>query len=313
MSIKVLVTPRSFAKTSSRPLDMLAERKFEIVRNPYGRILSKQEMIELIADVDAIIVGVDPLDRDVLAHARKLKVISKYGVGLDNVDLDYARDRGIRVAAALGANVEAVADYTLALMLAVARKVIPIDRACRRFDWSKPTTLDVYGRTLGIVGLGSIGRAVAERARGFRMNVLAYDVRQDEAYAAEHGIEYVPLEELLRRSDFISLHSPLTGDNRHLIGEEQLALMKPTAVLINTARGGLIDEQALFRALKENRIWGAGIDVFEQEPPSNRELLELDNIVIGSHCAASTVQAVENMGIMAAENVIRNLPGEGCA
>ena len=313
MGYKILITPRSFGRTGTRPLDMLAERQFEIVRNPCGRILSKPEMIELIADVDAVIVGVDPLDREVLVHARKLKAISKYGIGLDNVDLDYAAERGIRVAAAHGANVQAVADYTLALMLAVARMVVPIDRACRRLDWSKPTTLDVYGRTLGIVGLGNIGKAVAERAGGFRMKLLAFDVWRDEAFAAAHGIEYVSLEELLRRSDFISLHSPLTGDSRHMIGEAQFALMKPTAVLINTARGGLIDEQALYRALAEKRIWGAGIDVFEEEPPLNRKLLELDNIVVGSHCAASTVQAIENMGVMAAENVIRMLLEEGCA
>jgi D-3-phosphoglycerate dehydrogenase len=277
--------------------------------NPFGRILSKQEMIELISEVDAIIVGVDPLDQDVLSHARQLKVIAKYGVGTDNIDVDYATSRGIPITVTQGANVDAVADYTLALMLAVARRIVPIDRACRIGDWGKITTLDVSGKTLGIVGLGNIGKAVAKRAAGFDMRVLAFDVYRDEAYAARHGIEYVPFDELLRQSDFISLHAPLNDKNRYLISYEQFEWMKRTAIVVNTARGGLIDEQALLWALREERIWGAGIDVFEREPPETPELLQLDNLVIGSHCAASTVQAIENMGVLAAGSVIQVLSG----
>ena len=304
---KVLVTPRSFAANGSRPLDMLKDRGCEVVLNPFGRILEKREMMELIRGMDAVIIGVDPLDGEVLAQADRLKVISKYGVGTDNIDLAAAERRGIRVTVTAGANTEAVADYTMALMLAAARRIIPIDRRCRHLDWSKMTAVDVWGKTIGIVGLGAIGQGVARRAQGFNMRVLAYDIVQDEAYAARHGIRYVPLRELLTEADFVSLHLPLTEQTYHLIGAEELRLMKPHAVLVNTARGGLVDEKALIEALRNRRIWGAGLDVFEREPPEHRELLELDNVVLGSHSAASTFQAIENMGIMAAAHVLEAL------
>lgn len=308
MSWKVAVTPRSFGKSSSLPLDMLKQRGCEVVLNPYGRILDKAEMKELIRDADAVIVGVDPLDADVLSAASRLKVISKYGVGTDNIDQAFAASKGIRVAVAAGANTDAVADYTLALMLAVARRVVPIDQGCRRLDWQKQTAVDVWGKTVGLIGLGAIGKGVARRAKGFNMNVLAYDLYPDPEYAARNGVEYVSLDRLLRESDFISLHLPLTEQTHHIIGRAEFEKMKPTAVLVNTARGGLIDERALLRVLRENRIWGAGIDVFSQEPPEEKELLQLCNIVIGSHTAASTFQAIENMGVMAAENVLKHMP-----
>jgi D-3-phosphoglycerate dehydrogenase len=308
MSWKVAVTPRSFGKSSSLPLDMLKQRGCEVVLNPYGRILDKAEMKELIRDADAVIVGVDPLDADVLSAASRLKVISKYGVGTDNIDQTFAASKGIEVAVAAGANTDAVADYTLALMLAVARRIVPIDQGCRRMDWQKQTAVDVWGKTVGLIGLGAIGKGVARRAKGFDMRVLAYDLYQDPEYAARNGIEYVSLDRLLRESDFISLHLPLTEQTHHIIGPAEFEKMKPTAVLVNTARGGLIDEAALLRVLRENRIWGAGIDVFSQEPPEEKELLQLGNIVIGSHTAASTYQAIENMGVMAAENVLKHMP-----
>ncbi|WP_200962436.1 phosphoglycerate dehydrogenase [Paenibacillus sp. Soil750] len=307
MTYKVMVTPRSFGKGNSQPIDMLREHGCELILNPYGRIMNKQEMVALIKEVDAVIVGVDPIDQEVLDHASKLKVISKYGVGTDNIDLNYARERGIPVTVTAGANKDAVADYTIALMLAAARRMLPIDKACRQLNWNKITSVDVWGKTLGLIGLGAIGKGVAARARGFNMNILAYDLIQDEAYAAEHQIDYVGLNELLSTADFISLHLPLTEQTHHLIGAKELASMKETAVIVNTARGGLIDEQALLAALQENRIWGAGMDVFEQEPPENKGFLELDNLIIGSHCAASTYQAIENMGVMAAANVLEYL------
>ncbi|WP_053376492.1 phosphoglycerate dehydrogenase [Paenibacillus sp. FJAT-27812] len=307
MAYKVMVTPRSFGKGNSQPIDILRENGCELVLNPYGRILNKQEMAEMIRDADAVIVGVDPIDQEVLEQATKLKVISKYGVGTDNIDLNYARDKGIPVTVTNGANKDAVADYTMTLMLAAARKMIPIDKACRQLNWNKITSVDVWGKTLGLIGLGAIGKSVAARAKGFNMDIIAYDLMKDETYASENQIKYVSLDELLRCADFISLHLPLTDKTLHLIGAQELASMKETAVIVNTARGGLIHEQALLEALKEKRIWGAGLDVFEQEPPQDKGFLELDNLIIGSHCAASTYQAIENMGIMAAANVLEHL------
>ncbi|ADK14230.1 MULTISPECIES: phosphoglycerate dehydrogenase [Clostridium] len=304
---KILITPRSFGKHSKKPFELLKQRGFELVVNPYGRILTQDEMIKEVADVDGIIIGVDPLNAEVLKHAKKLKVISKYGVGTDNIDLNYAKNNNITITITKGANSDAVADYAFALMISVARKIVTIDRGCRKLDWSKVTSIGMYGKTLGLIGLGNIGKGVAKRAKGFDMKVLAYDVYKDMNFASRNNVQYVTIEKILKEADFISIHLPLTKETKYIIGEKELNMMKENAVIVNTARGGLIDENALYDALKNNRIWGAGIDVFEQEPPKNKELLDLNNIVVGSHCAASTFEAVDNMGIMAANNIIENI------
>jgi D-3-phosphoglycerate dehydrogenase len=311
---KVLVTPRSFGKHSKTPIQLLQDAGYDVQLNPYNRILSKSEMKDAIKDVDGIIVGVDPLDEEVLKEAKNLKAIAKYGVGTDNIDLDYATKHQIPVSITAGANTDAVADYTMSLMLAAARKVTAIDVKCREKDWTKITTVDVYGKTLGLIGIGNIGKGVAKRAKGFDMKILAYDLVEDYEFARKHGITYVKsIRDILRESDFISLHLPLNDKTRHIISYEEFQVMKSTAVIINTARGGLINEDALENALKNNLIWGAGVDVFEQEPPSNLDLLSLDNIVIGSHCAASTIQAIDNMGIFSSRNLLESLllKGEG--
>jgi D-3-phosphoglycerate dehydrogenase len=307
MPEKILITPRSFGKTDPRLFTLLEEAGYELVLNGTGGILDKKQITELIAPCAGVILGVDPLDADVIAAAPHLRAISKYGVGVDNIDLNAAKARGIKVSRTVGANAEAVADYAVALMLALSRKLLPIDQSCRRSDWSKVTTLDFNHKTLGLIGLGAIGKNVAQRAQAFSMRVLAYDVMWDAEYAQAHGIEYAEPETILRTADFISLHLPLLPSTENFIGEKELAMMKPTAVLINTARGGLVDEAALLDALRHNRIYGAGIDAFRVEPPEDKSWFELDNVVLGSHCAASTTGAVENMGRMAAENLLRDL------
>lgn len=309
MSFKILVTPRSFGKNDPSPIALLRERGYELVMNPYGKILTKEQMIEHIRDVDGVVVGVDPLDAEVLAAGAKLKAVAKYGVGTDNIDVAFAESRGIKVTKTVGANSDAVSEFAVTLMLAVARRAAFIDAECRKLNWSKINSIQMTGKTLGLVGLGAIGKLVAKKVRGFDMEVLAYDAFQDKEYAAANGIEYVDLETLLKRADFISIHVPLIDSTVKMISGPQFDLMKRTAVIVNTARGGIIDEEALLAALKANRIWGAGIDVFEEEPPKNVELLKLDNIVVGSHCAASTVEAVDNMGSMSARNLIRSLEG----
>jgi D-3-phosphoglycerate dehydrogenase len=301
---KVLVTPRSFGKVSEEAFDILKAAGFEVTLNPCGRILTEAEMIENIAGADALIAGVDPVTKQVIDAAPNLKVISKYGVGLDNIDVEYAKKKGIAVTITRGANTEAVADYAFTLMLCAARSIIPIDRGCRSLDWSKVTTLGVYGKTIGIMGTGAIGKAVARRAVGFGMKLLAYDLYPDLEFAKAHGMMYTDVETIYRGADFITLHLPATDDTKGMIGRDQLALMKKTAVIVNTARGGIINEAALYEALKEKKIWGAGLDVFETEPPKGNPLLDLDNIVIGSHCAASNFDAVDNMSLYAAKNVV---------
>ena len=305
--MKVLVTPRSYGKTNPHLFDMLQNAGLEVIRNETGGILNKETIKTLLADCDGIIVGVDPLDAEVLSAAPKLKAIAKYGVGVDNIDMAFCKERGIKVSRTVGANSVAVADYTMSLILAVARKIVLIDSHCRQNDWKKITTQDVSNSTIGILGLGVIGKLVAQRAQGFGMKVIAYDPQWDDAYAAAHNIRNATPEEIYQECDVISLHLPLLPSTRNTIGAEQLAMMKKDTILINTARGGLIDENALLDALEKGQIYGAGIDAFSQEPPKDQRWFKLDNVILGSHCAASTVGATDNMGTMATENILHDL------
>jgi D-3-phosphoglycerate dehydrogenase len=300
---KILATPRSFGQVGD-PVGLLERAGYTVVKNPVGRILTEREMRLHLADAVGVIVGVDPLNADVLDAAKQLRAISKYGVGADNIDVARAEARGIPVSITRGANADAVADYAFTLMAAGARRLLPIDARCHRRDWGKVTSLDIWGKTLGILGLGAIGKGLARRAAGFNMRVLAYDVYWDPDYAQRQGIVYAEPEEIYRSCDFISLHLPLTDASRHMIADAQFEMMKPTAILVNTARGGLVDETALVRALREGTIYAAGVDAFAEEPPADEALYALDNLVMGSHCAASTQGAVENMGMMAAQNLL---------
>ena len=309
--MKVLVTPRSFGQTDKYAFQMLEDAGFCVIRNDTGGILSEAQLLGYISDCEGVILGVDPLTSTVIEKSPKLKAVAKYGVGVDNIDLEACKERGISVSRTVGANADAVADYAFALMLAVARNIIPIDASCRKSDWGKTSALDVNGKILGLIGLGAIGKGVVTRASGFGMRVLAYDVFWDEKYAISAGIERMSVAEICEQADFISIHAPLTEQTRNMIGEEQIKKMKKTAIIINTARGGIIDEAALLAALKKGQIFGAGIDAFEVEPPTNTEWFTLPNVVLGSHCAASTAGAIEKMGRMAAANLIRDLLNEG--
>lgn len=307
--MKILVTPRSFGKTDPEIFDWMEKSGLEIVRNDTGGILTTENMAEMLMDCEGVILGVDPLNASVIDRAPQLRAVAKYGVGVDNIDLEACQKRGIKVSRTVGANSDAVADYAFTLMMAVARKLITIDARCRQGDWGKNTAIDIYGKKIGILGFGAIGRGVAQRAQGFNMDVMAYDVYWDEEYASKHNITRATPEEIYKEADFISIHVPLNEQTRGMIGKEQLTIMKPSAILINTARGGIIDEAELLIALQKNRIYGAGLDAFEEEPPKNTAWFELNNVVLGSHCAASTVGATEKMGRMAVENLIRDLDG----
>jgi len=304
--MKILVTPRSFGKTDPYAFDILRNAGLEVIVNDTGGILDRERLAELLSDCDGVVLGVDPLDASVLAKAARLKAVAKYGVGVDNIDLGECEKRGIKVSITVGANSDAVADYAFALMMAAARRVIEIDAKCRRKDWSKTNGLDIYGKTLGLLGFGAIGKCMAARAKGFGMRVLAHK-RSWSSADEEAGVEKASPEEIYALADFISIHLPLTEGTRGMISREQLSAMKPGAVLINTARGGIVDENALLEALKNKTIHGAGIDAFEEEPPGNPAWYELDNVVMGSHTAASTNGATEKMGRMAAANLLRDL------
>lgn len=289
----------------------LRDAGFETVHSPLTGGRTEEEMIDLLRGIDGAIVSMDPFTARVLAAAPQLKVISRTGVGYDAIDVKAATARGIVVTTTPGVNRHAVADWTFALILCCARKLRENLAEVRRGGWVRHEGCDLAGKTLGIVGLGTIGKEVARRAQAFQMRILACDLAQDVPFAEGHGIAYVSLEDLLRRSDFISLHLFLSGASRHLINADRLALMKPTAFLINTARGGLVDTAALCRALKEQRIAGAALDVVEDEPLcADSPLRALDNVYLSPHVGGATADARRLSGAMAAENLIRALKGE---
>jgi D-3-phosphoglycerate dehydrogenase len=273
---------------------------------------SEDELIEALQGVDAVVASTEPYTKRVLEAAPRLKVISRTGVGYDAIDLGAATACGIAVCTTVGSNDSTVADFAVMLMLALSRELFRGHAEVASGGWTRPFGHDFFGSTVGIVGLGTIGKRLVERLIGFQCHLLAYDVYRDEAFARERGLRYVELPDLLRESDFVTLHAPLVPATRGLIGERELRLMKPTANLVNTARGPLIQEQALHRALKERWIAGAGIDVFEQEPPVGSPLLDptLDNIILAPHMAGITDESSRRSALMACETVSHLLGGD---
>lgn len=286
-------------------------KKCEVEVNKEDRVLTKREIIEGVRGKDGLLcLLTDRIDAEVMdAGAPTLKVISNYAVGFDNIDVPEATRRGIAVTNTPGVLTETTADLTWALLMAIARRIVEADKFVRKGGWKgwAPSLFlgrDVYGKTLGIVGLGRIGKAVARRAAGFEMKVLYFDVRRDEKAEKELGIRFVSLEELLRESDFVSIHVPLAKETWHLIGEKELRLMKPAAFLVNVARGPIVDEAALIRALREHWIAGAALDVYEKEPYVPPELLQLENTVLLPHLGSASVETREKMAMMAVENLL---------
>jgi len=283
----------------------------ETVYRPWHGGRTEEELIGLLQGIDGAIVSTDPFTARVIQAADRLKVISRTGVGYDAVDVPAATARGVIVTTTPGVNRHAVADWALALMLCCARKVPENLAEVRQGTWTRYEGMDLDGKTLGVVGLGTIGKEVAKRAKAFGMRLLAFDLVQDLPFAEGQRIVYVSLEDLLRQSDFVSIHCFLNAATRHLINGERLALMKPTAFLINTARGGIVDTEALYQTLRAKRIAGAGLDVFEGEPlRADSPLRALENVYLSPHCAGSTADARERSGTMAAENLVRGLRGE---
>lgn len=307
--MRVLVTATSFGKVSDRGKRMLEEAGCELLFNPYGRPYTETELIEAVRGIDGIIAGVDPFSEAVLARADRLRVIARRGAGVDAVDLAAATARGIAVTNTPGANSTAVADLTLGVMLAISRNLLPSAVALREGRWFRPLGRELGGRTLGLLGLGRIGRAVARRAAGFGMRVVAHDPNWPTEEAARLGVERASQAEVLAQSDYVSLHLPLTPETEGLIGEAELRAMRPTAYLINTARGELVQEEALVRALREGWIAGAALDVFRQEPPFGSPLMELPNVLPTPHLSSQTEEAVEAMDLGAVENLLAVLAG----
>lgn len=309
----VLATPRSFAAADQAPVKLLEENGCNVIKLPKeGGTLSEQ-LPEYLPQADAVISGLEEYDQKLLQTAKKLKVISRYGVGYDKIDLNAAKEMGIRVTNTPGANGESVADLAMALMLCAARHVGEMDRAIRDGRRDKPISgVEMWQKTLGVIGTGRIGKGVICRAAGFQMRVLAYDAYPDEAFLAAHNGTYTDLDTLFRKSDFITIHCPLTEETRHLVNAARLSQMKKTAVIVNTARGGIIDEDALYTALQTKTIAAAALDATQQEPPCDSPLTKLPNCILTPHAGAATSEAGNRMGMLAAQNVLDILSGRDC-
>ncbi|MDA4122092.1 MAG: D-glycerate dehydrogenase [Thaumarchaeota archaeon] len=279
---------------------------------------SREVLLREVVDVDGLFCNInEKIDAQLMDAGKKLKVVASMSVGFDHIDQAAATARSIMTTNTPGVLTEAVADETLALMLDVSRRIAEADKYVRAGKWKIKWTpmlmvgRDVYGKTLGIYGLGRIGVAVANRARGFNMKVIYYDVFRNQELEKKHGIEFKSKEEVLRESDFFSVHVPLLPETRNSIGAKELAMMKRTAFLINTARGGVVDEKALIEALQAGTIAGAGLDVFEKEPIEiDNPLLKMDNVVLAPHLASGSIESRTAMAVLAAKNLVAALQGE---
>jgi len=277
----------------------------------------REVLLEKVRNVEGLLsLLTDKVDAELMDKAPKLKVVSNCAVGFDNIDIHEATKRGILVGNTPGVLTDTTADFAFTLLMAAARRVVEGDKQVRAGGWKTwgPMILlgqDIHGATLGIIGLGRIGATVARRAKGFGMRLLYYDVVRQKKLEDELGIQYLELERLLAESDFITIHTNLTAETHHLIGAKQFEKMKRTSVLVNTSRGPIIDNMALYEALRNGKIGFAALDVTEPEPlPANHPLLTLDNIIVTPHIASASVVTRTKMGLIAAENLIAGLKGE---
>ena len=303
---------------------MLPEPAIELLRqnckveiNPEDRVLTREELLEKVKGRDAVLcLLTDIIDEEVLETAgRQCKIFANYAVGYNNIDIEAATKRRIIVTNTPGILTDATADLAWSLLFAVARRIVESDKYTRegKFKgWAPMLFLgrDITGKTLGVIGAGRVGTNFARKSKGFEMKVLYNDIKRNEEFENETGSTYVDKETLLKECDFISIHVPLLPTTKHMIGEKEFNLMKNTAVLINTSRGPVIDEKALAKALKEGKIWRAGLDVYENEPILEPELAELDNVVIVPHIGSATIETRTNMALMAARNITAVFRGD---
>ena len=282
----------------------LEERGFDVIVDPRHRTLNREELVEQLRGAYAFVAAAETVDDAVLEQAPDLKVVSRMGVGYDKIDVDALSRRGVALTITPGANAGAVAEYAVALMMAVTRRVIQIDSMTRRGQWQTQFGHSIQGKTLGIIGLGNIGKKVAQYLSGFEMKVVACDSFPDKTYADAHQITMLPMEEVICQSDYLFIHAPYTPQTYHLMSEKQFSQMKRGAFFINCARGEIVDEQALYRALESGHLAGAALDVFEQEPvDTHNPLLSLENVVVSSHTAGMTYEGRKKVIDMAFQNV----------
>ena len=309
--MKIFVT----RKIPERGLDIL-RKNHEIEVNPYDRVLSKKEIIKGLEGKEGLLcLLTDKIDKEVIESEPKLKMIANYAVGYNNIDVDAATKNKIPVSNTPGVLTDTTAEMAWALLFSTSRRIVEGDKFTRDGEfkgWAPMLMLgqDISSKTLGVIGTGRIGTAFALKSKGFQMKVLYHDKKKNKKLENELNAEKVDLETLLKESDFISIHVPLLESTKHMITEKELKMMKETSVLINTSRGPVIDETALAKALKENWIFAAGLDVYENEPDINEDLLKLDNVVLEPHSASASIETRTKMSVIAAENMIEGLNGQ---
>lgn len=311
--MKILVTPTSLQPGKGlQALETLKAFSEDLVFNTTGKPLAEDDLIPLLKDCDGYIAGLDFVTEKVINACPNLKVISRYGAGFDRVDIAAAKAKGIPVTNTPGVNAEAVGELAMGLIMSIARKIPYLDGQTRSGEWVRSTGMELKGKTLGIMGLGAIGKVVARCAQGFGMNVIAYDPFINKEYCAEKGIGVCTFDEVVAQANVISLHLPLNAETKHLIGEDAIAKMQPGTIVVNTSRGGIIDEDAAYKALKAGKLGGLGLDAFEMEPPTGSPLFELNNVVVTPHTGAHTKEATDNMANSSVKNLIDVLSGNEC-
>ncbi len=308
---RLLVTPTSYGKNDPRLKTELEALVGEVIYNPTGKPLSSAEVARLLPGVDGYIAGLDGIDASALDAADRLKVIARYGVGVDSVDLAAAKAKGIVVTNTPGANSVSVAELALGLMLALARQIPEAVDAVHQGKWPRYTGISLEGKVIGILGLGAIGKQLARRLAGFDCRILAFDPYADAVFASENHVELAAMDDVICQADFVSLHLPLLPETRGLVNDEFLGKMKKGSFLINTSRGEAVDEAALLRALQSGHLKGAGLDAFTVEPPDPQNpLLALPQVIATPHLGAQTDGATSNMGWFAMRDCLAVLRGE---
>jgi len=309
---RLLVTPTSYGITDHHLKINLQAQVGEVIYNTSGKPLTSAEVANLLQGIDGYIAGLDVIDRSAIEKADRLKVIARYGVGLNNVDLVAAEEKGIRVTYTPGVNSSSVAELALGLLLSLARQIPEASQQIQQGKWPRFSGISLEGKTIGIIGLGAIGKQFARRLAGFDCHILAFDPYADMKFATEHGVTLVQhMDELIKESDFISLHVPLLPETKGMVNAEFLTKMKPGSFLINTSRGDVIVEADLLHALQNGHIKGAGLDTFAVEPPDpNNPLLHLPQVIATPHLGSHTDGATSKMGWLAMQDCLAVLRGE---
>lgn len=302
--MKVFVSTHPFSSTSKEPMKLLQDNNFDVKLNPFEHKMTSQELVKEIKDSEILIAGTEKITEEVFQNAPKLKLISRVGIGLDGVDFELCKKYGVRVAYTPDAPTMAVAELCVAMILDLARQITVTDKNIRVGVWKRHMGTLLYGKTIGIFGMGRIGKSLVHLLSSFNVKFLVHDINPDIAFGRLYNVNFVSKEEVLKNSDVISVNIPLKKDTLDYITSKELSLMEPHAIVINTARGGIINENDLYDALKQKIIAGAAVDVFEEEPYSGK-LIELENCLLTCHMGASTIDSRTDMEVQAVEEAIR--------